>query len=245
LGAAVEPQDVSCPIEFGLEVDMATPLRMVELECPGCWNRHWEIDCDSRGADIAYCLGYGSTNHELSYEERTYRCPGCGEEKVGYHVLDKSPPEFFLQPHPTRSMKTHDFACWLSVFRTYFPSHELLNTVGVFWFPGDGSEDQIKNLSEAGSIGTFNGYTVGLYKRSPNKENIRVLVSKGVQTQAVFWCGTLFELDWCYGFHKSELDKIRELLATKTSEIYRTWQNFERVARKSQAKWLPKLLGPK
>ena len=68
---------------------MATPPRLVELECPKCRHQHWEIDCDFRGAHLV-------GQRELSYQERTYGCPACNEATAGYRILQRSPPEFFL-----------------------------------------------------------------------------------------------------------------------------------------------------
>ena len=104
---------------------MATPPRMVELECPNCKHCHWEIDHDYRGSALV-------GERELSYDERTYDCPACNGATTGYRVLRRSPPEFFLQPHPMYPMTTQDFANWLSLFRTAFPSDERLKSVGVF-----------------------------------------------------------------------------------------------------------------
>jgi hypothetical protein len=103
---------------------MATPARMVELECPGCHRAHWVIDNDYRGSGL---LG----KRELAYEERTYACPACSAASVGHRVLRKAPAAFFLQPHPVYPLTTQDFAHWLALFRAHFPSHERLRRLGV------------------------------------------------------------------------------------------------------------------
>jgi len=36
----------------------------------------------------------------MPYEEREYACPKCAHHGLGHRVLQKSPPQFFLQPHP-------------------------------------------------------------------------------------------------------------------------------------------------
>ena len=215
---------------------MATPPRMVEVECPNCKHSHWEIDCDYRGSELA-------GERELSYDDRTYDCPACSGATTGYRVLRKSPPDFFLQPHPMYPMATQDFANWLSVFRTVFPSDERLNSVGVFWYPGEAGEEQERKLHDACAVGTVQGYRLSLSNRSPDDERIRVCVQgKG---EAYFWCGSGVDLDRCYfGFEADELEQIRLLLDARTADIRRAWQRFSTEAKKARAKWLPTLLGP-
>jgi hypothetical protein len=81
---------------------MATPARLVQLQCPVCHAYHWEIDCDYHGSELV-------GDKELSYAERTYRCQECGTSGTGYHIGDKSPPEFFLQPHEMYPMSVEQF----------------------------------------------------------------------------------------------------------------------------------------
>src|SRR5262245_30198721 len=83
-----------------LESQMATPLRLVAVECPGCHHHHWTLDSDYRGYDLAPLFGM-DLGPELSYPERSYQCSGCGETSVGHRVHRRSPPEFFGQPHST------------------------------------------------------------------------------------------------------------------------------------------------
>jgi hypothetical protein len=111
---------------------MATPSRLVELRCPHCTSSHWEIDNDYRGAGL---LG----GVELSYQERKYRCPHCKKTGPGYEVLQKSPPEFFLQPHPMYPMSETDFDHWVEVLRQNCPDHPRLEDVYKTWYPGYGS----------------------------------------------------------------------------------------------------------
>jgi hypothetical protein len=212
---------------------MATPPRMVELECPRCQHHHWEIDCDFRGSEL---LG----QQELSYEERTYKCPACSEASTGYHVLQRSPPEFFLQPHPMYRMTTRDFARWLAVFRAQFPSDDRLRSVGMFWYPGEAGDEQERKLRDARQVGTVQGYRLSLSNYSHDDERIRVCVQgKG---EAHFWCGSEVELDRCYsGFERAEIETIRQLLGTRASDIRRAWQRFSKEAKEAQEKWLPKL----
>ena len=188
---------------------MATPPRMVELACPRCRSRHWEIDFDSRGSSL---IG----KPELSYRERIYACPACGEASTGYRVRRRSPPAFLLQPHQMHPMSTRAFARWLAIFRAAFPSDERLRTVGVFWYPGDGKDRQAERLHAAGAIGTVQGYRLWLSNRGPDDERIRVGVRKaGGPEESHFWCGSEIELDRCY-FHveSSEIEVIRQLPAT-------------------------------
>ena len=106
---------------------MATPPALVELECPVCHAHHWEIDCDYRGAEL---IG----EKELAYGERTYRCPVCGTNGTCYQVGQKSPPAFFLQPHPLYPMTGEEFDHWAAVLRKNFPDHPLLREVGTRWY---------------------------------------------------------------------------------------------------------------
>lgn len=208
---------------------------MVELECPRCCRHHWEIDHDFRGPALR-------GQRELSYEERTYECPACGEPSTGYRVLQQSPPGFFSQPRMYR-MTTRDFARWLAVFRAQFPSHERLGSVGVFWYPGEAGDEQRQKLSDACRIGTVQGYYLSLSNRGPDDERIRVRVQG--EGEAHFWCGSEVELDRCYfGFEPAELAAIRELLAARSPDIRRAWQRFSKEAKKAREMWLPKLLGP-
>jgi hypothetical protein len=212
-----------------------TPARMVELECSRCDRRHWEIDHDSRGSRF----GGG---RELPYEQRTDGCSGCGQASGGYRALRRSPPEFFLQPHPMYRMTTPDFARWLALFRAAFPLHERLRTVGVFWYPGEAGDEQVQRLRDACQIGTVQGYWLTLSNRSPDDERIRVCVQR--QAEAHFWCGAEIELDHhCYsGFESSEIEAIRQLVAANVGDIRRTWRGFSREAKEAQEAWLPKLL---
>jgi hypothetical protein len=215
---------------------MATPPCMVELRCPNCQYRHWEIDHDYRGSELV-------GQRELSYEERIYKCPECKEARAGYRVLQKSPPEFFLQPHAMYPMTTGDFAHWLSVFRAQFPSHGRLNSVGVFWYPGEAGNQQERKLHDARTVGTFQGYRLSLSNDNPDDKRIRVCVQG--RGEAHFWCGSGVVLDKCYfGFEEADLEKIRDLLVARDSDIRLAWRRFSNEAHEARAKWLPKLLGP-
>jgi len=101
---------------------MATPPRLVKLECPRCHTDHWEIDHDYRG---------DGSDQELSYEDRAYRCPICGTTGRGYAVTEKSPPEFFLQPRPLYPMSIREFDRWVAVLRQNFPDHPHLRDLGT------------------------------------------------------------------------------------------------------------------
>ncbi len=86
---------------------MATPPRLVELQCP-CGASHWEIDHDVRMGFLA------------AYEDRTYRCPSCRFRGPGFGVLQKSPPAFLLQSR-TQDMTDAEFNKWLEILRKHFP----------------------------------------------------------------------------------------------------------------------------
>jgi hypothetical protein len=106
-----------------------TPPRLVQLKCPRCGAASWRIDCDFRGSEI-----FGKP--ELSYEERTYECPTCRVSGAGYTVLDKSPAEFFLQPHRMYPMERKEFDRWVAVLREHIPDYPLLSRLGTTWYPG-------------------------------------------------------------------------------------------------------------
>jgi len=116
---------VVCMLLFARAAPAATPPRLVELECPKCQATHWEIDHDYRGMDGYY----------EPYEKRVYECPNCRHSGTGYHVLEKSPPEFFLQPHPMYPMSQADFDFWVSVLRKHFPDHPMLQKLGSGFKP--------------------------------------------------------------------------------------------------------------
>src|SRR4051812_8193927 len=105
---------------------MLTPPRLAKLHCPTCHMTHWEIDSDYRGADL---IG----QKELTYEERTYHCRGCGTAKTGYVVEEKSPPSLFLQPSSMYPMSVAEFELWVAVLRQHFPNHPRLQDVGNRW----------------------------------------------------------------------------------------------------------------
>lgn len=104
---------------------------MVELRCPSCRTSHWEIDHGYRGAHL---LG----QKELSYSERMYFCPHCQVTLSGYAVLQKSPPKFFLQPHPLYPMNRNEFDYWITVLRQYFPDYPNLSDLDKTWRPNGG-----------------------------------------------------------------------------------------------------------
>lgn len=106
-----------------------TPPRLVQLECPRCRATCWTIDSDFRGSSL-----FGEP--ELPYEERTYECPACRVSGTGYTVLDKSPAEFFLQPHQLYPMKREEFDRWVAVLREHIPDHPSLRRLGTEWYPG-------------------------------------------------------------------------------------------------------------
>jgi TIR domain len=102
-----------------------TPPKLVQLKCPECAATHWTIDSDYRGIDGIY----------IDYSERDYECPGCGYSKEGYSVLQKSPPEFFLQPHPMYPMRQKDFDYWADILTSHVPDHLIIEDLGKEFRP--------------------------------------------------------------------------------------------------------------
>lgn len=105
-----------------------TPPRLVELCCPQCQRAHWVIDCDFRAA-------YMAGGVDVDYGERRYLCKHCKYIGLGYTVLQKSPPEFFLQPHEMYPMKRAEFDHWVAILRQNFPDHHRLQDLGSKWYP--------------------------------------------------------------------------------------------------------------
>jgi hypothetical protein len=101
-----------------------TPPRMVELQCPVCKHQHWVIDSDFRG----------ESEPDIPREEREYVCPKCAHRGIGHRVLQKSPPEFFIQPHRMYPMTQSDFDRWHKILKQHFPGHPRLHDSG--WHPG-------------------------------------------------------------------------------------------------------------
>lgn len=101
---------------------MATPVRLLELRCPKCNQPHWEMDNDFRG------IG----GKKIPYPDRTYACCHCRFEGEGYTVLQGSPPEFIMQPHPMYPMSKEDFAYWLAILKREFPKCARLDSEREF-----------------------------------------------------------------------------------------------------------------
>jgi hypothetical protein len=108
--------------------EMSTPARLVRLSCPNCAVCHWVIDCDFPGE--------GMPELDLPFEKRTYACPHCSCNSTGHQVQEKSPPEFFLQPHEMYPTTSQEFEKWLAVLQEYFPGHPMLADAGTKWYPG-------------------------------------------------------------------------------------------------------------
>jgi hypothetical protein len=97
-----------------------TPPRLTELQCPQCRSNHWTLDSDYRGMDGEF----------VAYRERTYSCPQCHYSGISFTVLQQSPPEFLLQPHPMYPMSERDFYYWLKILEHNFPDHPQLKEFG-------------------------------------------------------------------------------------------------------------------
>ena len=76
----------------------------------------------------------GISGTDLPYEEREYFCSKCALRGVGFPALQKSPPEFFLQPHALYPMTYQDFKRWHTILKQHFPDHPRLNDPS--WHPG-------------------------------------------------------------------------------------------------------------
>lgn len=111
---------------------MSTPARLVRLKCPNCAAYHWVIDCDFPGEGTPWL--------DLPYEARTYACPHCSREGKGHQVQEKSPPEFFVQPHNMYPMDPQDFEKWVAILREHFSDHPKLADYGTKWFAGKQKE---------------------------------------------------------------------------------------------------------
>jgi len=55
-------------------------------------------------------------------------------------VLQKGPPQFFLQPHDLYPMSIGDFDYWVDVLKRNFPDHPILENLYTTWYPR-GSRD--------------------------------------------------------------------------------------------------------
>jgi hypothetical protein len=86
------------------------------------------IDCDFPGEGTPWL--------DLPYEKRSYVCPHCRCHAAGHQVQEKSPPEFFLQPHTIYPMAPQEFEKWLAILREHFSDHPMLADVGTKWYPG-------------------------------------------------------------------------------------------------------------
>ena len=95
---------------------------LVELLCPKCHEAAWLIDTD-----------VGDTNP--AFAERVFTCPWCEASGSGFLVEEKSPSEFFLQPHPTAPMTRESFDHWVGILRQQFPDHPALALLNTAWFP--------------------------------------------------------------------------------------------------------------
>jgi len=102
-----------------------TPPRLIQLKCPKCAKTHWTIDSDYRGIDGIY----------IDYSERDYQCPTCGYSEAGYTVLQQSPPEFLLQPHPMYPMRQKVFDYWADILKSNFPDHPIIKGLGKEFRP--------------------------------------------------------------------------------------------------------------
>jgi hypothetical protein len=178
---------------------------------------------------------------ELSYEERAYDCLVCSTSGIGYHVVQKSPPAFFLQPHNLYPMSVGEFAHWLSVFQTHFPTDERLGALGVSWYPGKVLRVHEGRLRRACEIGQLNDYYLSLSNVGPDDTRIQVCVQRD-DGEANFWIDPSVELEFCRsGFNEDELEVIRKLLLEVEPEVRAAWKRFWQYATETRMKWFAKL----
>jgi hypothetical protein len=104
---------------------MATPYRLIELECPGCRGRTWVIDADYRGAD----------GRRTDYETLDYTCRRCAYHGAQWRLGQKSPPTFLSQPHPLYPMTQRAFDYWVGILREHFPEYRRLAQLGTGFRP--------------------------------------------------------------------------------------------------------------
>ncbi|MFN7918115.1 MAG: hypothetical protein U0Q55_22410 [Vicinamibacterales bacterium] len=206
-----------------------TPPRMVELECPSCHRVHWTIDADFHGKWIV-------GESERPYEARQYNCPHCASGHIGFRVLRKAPPEFFLQPHSMYPMSVADFAFWLEICREAFPDHHKLRSLGVYWYPGSDHEQQ-ERLRQACEIGQVAEYRLFISNYSPDDERIEVGVQR-TPGEAHFWCDRTVTLKESYfDLPEEEVDAMAQVVARHAVEVRAAWVRFCRAATVARARW--------
>jgi hypothetical protein len=105
-----------------------TPPSLIEFACPSCNATHWEIDSEYPGADLV-------GERVLEYSEREYACPACRGRHTGWRIVQESPPEFLLQPHPMYPMTRQAFSYWARVLQENFPDHPLVSKIGGDFSP--------------------------------------------------------------------------------------------------------------
>jgi hypothetical protein len=86
------------------------------------------IDCDYRGAALV-----GEV--ELPYPQREYSCPACARRHTGWRIIQASPPEFLLQPHPMYPMTRKTFNYWAGILRRELPDHPSVPEIGKTFVP--------------------------------------------------------------------------------------------------------------
>ena len=212
---------------------MSTPPRLVELRCPACGHSHWEIDCDFRAS---YLRG----EPDLVYAERSYSCPACAMTAIGWMVGERSPPEFFLQPHSMYQMDVPTFAHWVRVLQRELPGHHRLPALGVGWYPGRRSHRHETRLAQSRSVGIIHGYRLFISNPGPRADRIRVGVQRHGEAHFLLDPGPELEQVY-YGFDEEELDAIVRLILKHHRKVRAAWKRFVSYATESQREWRRRL----
>jgi len=137
-------------------------------------------------------------------------------------------------------MTTREFARWLGILRTHFPSSRKLRQLGVEWYPGEAGDEQRMKLLYMREIGRVHSYRLFLTDVDPDAERVRIAVQlvSARRGEVDFWFGAEVELaESYYGFEATEIEAVRALLAEIASDIVRVWQEYLNEAKKGREKW--------
>lgn len=212
-----------------------TPPRLIELACPACDGHYWVIDSDYRGGDM-----FGGK--ELSYPERSYTCRHCGETHTNQTILQKGPPEFFLQPHDLYPMSVADFNHWYAIFAAHFPDDERQERLGIAWYPGPRRDDDWEMTEE--ELGTFSGYRFRLLQFTLEDLRPQVHVSSPEGEVRFRLEPTIKVIRLVYGYKRPELQRIAALIAEHKDEIRAAWEPYIRRLKQFRAENLARLQMP-
>ena len=196
---------------------MSTPPLLVELECPTCHATHWEIDHDFRASYL--CGGV-----DRDYGERKYSCPRCDRSGTGFRVIQKSPAEFFLQPHDMYPMTTHDFQYWLAVLKEHFPDNTFLNVIGMSWYPGKQRFDHQQRLHRTMHLNPYCYVSFGDDAVANRRLYVTVQQLYPTEGEATFWVEPRIELrQLYYGFSPTDIAELVALIGSHEVAIRKIW----------------------